>query len=283
MGRDDAIRWIFGIPIALVLVACNGNEPTRTGVIELLTYNVAGLPQGMSSSNPETNIPLISPRLNDFDLVLVQEDFWYHEQLIAEVMLEYASEPWSDLPTMGDIGDGLNRFSRWPFGELTRIAWPGCNGALDCASNCLASKGFSLSTHVLDDGVEIDVYNLHMEAGGCPEDAVIREDSISELLTIFEERSRGRPVIVAGDFNLHEEEAVDEAQLRRFIDDGGFEDGCWLVDCGETNIDRVFLRAGGGIELSVRSWEVPQGFVDAEGVDLSDHEPVAVTLEWRER
>ena len=36
----------------------------------MLTYNVAGLPEGISQSHPEANAPIISGLLGDFDVVL---------------------------------------------------------------------------------------------------------------------------------------------------------------------------------------------------------------------
>jgi len=59
-----------------------------TGTFSGLTYNVAGLPQGLSGSNPATNTRLISPLLNTYDLVLNQEDFWYHADL-----MQFAQHP----------------------------------------------------------------------------------------------------------------------------------------------------------------------------------------------
>jgi len=262
---------------------CSEEEPDRSGSFSLLTYNVAGLPQGISGSNPEANMPQISPLLNDYDVVLVQEDFWYHDVLCLEAGHPFQSEPWSDRPDLLDIGDGLNRFSQSSFGETTRMSWPDCNGTTDCASDCMASKGFRFATHELAEGVFVDIYNVHMEAGGCPEDEVIRADSIQLLLDTFPVESPERAIIVAGDWNLHEEDAVDLGQLRRLVDEGGFQDACWALDCGATNIDRVFYRGSSDLELSATSWTIPGEFVDEAGEDLSDHEPVAVVIEWQER
>ena len=43
------------------------------GEFSTLIYNVAGLPEILSGSSPEVNTDLIGPKLNDFDLVLMQE------------------------------------------------------------------------------------------------------------------------------------------------------------------------------------------------------------------
>ena len=251
-----------------------------SGSLRVLTYNVAGLPQGFSSADPETNTPLISPLLNDYDLALVQEDFSYHEELAAEAGHPYQSAPWSEEFGEENIGDGLNRFSDRPFGAVERIPWPGCNGLFDCASDCLATKGFSVARHDLAPGFQVDVYNLHMEAGGCPEDEAIREAGVSLLLETIAARSVGLPLVVAGDFNLHEEDALDRDQLQR-LTDAGLIDACWTLDCGETNIDRVFVRDGDELALEPLAWEVPGAFVISEGAPLSDHEPVAVVLSFK--
>ena len=52
--------------------------PAPPAEFTTLSYNVAGLPQEISKAQPREHIPLISPLLNDFDVVLTQEDFdWW--------------------------------------------------------------------------------------------------------------------------------------------------------------------------------------------------------------
>jgi hypothetical protein len=254
--------------------------PPTSGDLSVLTYNVAGLPQGLSGSNPETNIPIISPLLNPYDLALIQEDFWYYKELRAEAEHPFISEPYTPSPDPFDMGDGLNRFSQWPFDELIRTPWPGCNGELDCSSDCLASKGSSVARHTLADGVEVDVYNLHMEAGGCPQDGVIRAQSIDQLLEMLEERSSDVAVIMAGDFNLHESDPEELALLNKLIDEANLTDACWATECNTPRIDRILVRGTSTLSLEPTGWEIPPAFVTSEGEDLSDHEPVAATLHW---
>lgn len=251
------------------------------GELSFLTYNVAGLPQGISGSNPERNIPQISPLLNDFDLVVVQEDFWYHPELVADVMHSHQSQPWSQMPVLEDIGDGLNRFSESAFELHERIAWYDCHGQVDCASDCLATKGWSFARHTLAPGVEVDVYNLHNEAGSCPEDLTIREQTAMDLVAGIAQRSGDRAVIVAGDFNLHVEDPADTGPLQTILDGAGLSDACDAVDCGDQRIDRIMVRSGPDLQLEVLSWSIPEGFVDARtGEPLSDHLPVAATIRY---
>jgi hypothetical protein len=251
------------------------------GELQVLTYNVAGLPEGISGSHPERNTPQISPLLNPYDLVFVQEDFWYHASLVAALELPYRSEPYRTPAVLEDIGDGLSLFSRFQFTGYQRTPWGGCHGQFDCASDCLATKGFSFARVTLAAGVEIDVYNLHMEAGGCAEDITLRASGAALLARTILERSPDRAVIVAGDFNLHEEDPVDVAVLDQLLANATLADACRVLACTRPKIDRVLYRSGGGVTLTATSWSIPEHFVDAEsGERLSDHQPVAVTLTY---
>src|SRR5262245_13465839 len=97
LPRRSGGRWIALAAVgalALTLAACSspdkevssGNVPTTLdiaanpggGTFSVLSYNVAGLPVEISQSRPDLNLPLISPLLNDDDIVLTQEDYdWW--------------------------------------------------------------------------------------------------------------------------------------------------------------------------------------------------------------
>ena len=98
------------------------------------------------------------------------------------------------------VSDGLNQFARFPFDAVVRTPWAGCHNS---AADCLALKGFSVARTTIVPGVVVDVYDLHMEAGGDPEDDVLRDQGVTQLSTFIQSYSAGRPVIVGGDFNLH--------------------------------------------------------------------------------
>lgn len=252
-----------------------GGAP-QSGTIDLLTYNVAGLPQGISGSDPEFNTPLISPLLNQHALVLVQEDFYYHEELIAEAKHPYISERSGD--GVNDLGDGLNRLSQTPFADHARTAWKECYGQISNGSDCLAKKGFAVAEHELAPGVRVDVYNLHMDAGRDPEDMAERAAQVEQLVAAIEARSAGEAIIVAGDTNM---KAEDEAILQDLLAGAGLTDACRALACGEeARIDRVFYRSSAAVELHAESWALDLSFVDGEGDDLSDHQAVAVVLGW---
>jgi len=159
---------------------------------------------------PIEYMPQISPLLNLYDLALVQEDFAYHDLLVVDAGHPYQSDPhpMAD-PQAFAYGDGLNEFSQFAFGPLDRVTWAECNGQLDSGSDCLTIKGFFAATHTLAEGIEVDVYDLHMDAGGSAEDVAARDAQVAQLVAHIEARAGDRPVIVDPDGNdLSDHEAV---------------------------------------------------------------------------
>ncbi len=255
----------------------DSSVPAVTGMMRVLSYNVAGLPDALSGSNPLVNTPLISPRLNEFDLVLVQEDFAYHAELSADAEHPHQSRPGGG----GAFGDGLNRFSQSAFEAFERTGWTECNGTTSNGSDCLTGKGFSVGLHELGPGVEVDVYNLHMDAGGSQEDIAARQAQVQQILGTISRRSGSRAVIVAGDTNMDEE---DEADFVTLLEGAGLTDACRELACGdEFRIDRIMFRNSDSVELMPTSWLVDLSFADDAGEQLSDHEAVVVEFDWASR
>jgi hypothetical protein len=292
------------VGIALTATAGSAQPADRTGTISALTYNVAGLPEPFSGSEPAINTVLISPLLNDYELVLVQEDWvdpvppvppfdFHHDDLISQVTHPYLSTPAT--PPIGTdparpsalVADGLNRLSRFPFGEVTRVRWTNCFGGADTsdggAGDCLSLKGFSVARTTFADGVDIDVYNLHGEAGGTPLDEQYRAEDYELLADFMADYSAGRPVIVGGDFNLHTDEEPDHTVYETFLGATGLTDTCEVVDCGDDadQIDKFAFRSGGEIALTALTHSFErETFQRDDGEPLSDHDALAVTFEW---
>jgi hypothetical protein len=296
------LPWtLVALGAALLLIAScsdDGDDPSdaqaddpattagATGTFTSLTYNVAGLPQGINPDQfPERNTPLISPLLNDYDVVVVQEDFGsYTDLLRADADHEFMSEPHPGPGTLNPIarteaavGDGLNVMSRLPIGDLDRVPWTRCGAE---SADCLALKGFAATTLTLADGVSVDLYTLHMEAGGG--DTAIRGEDLDQLAAYLEEHTTGA-VLIGGDWNLNYDEAPDGEQLRGFMEETGLQDACDVVDCGADDdvIDRFLFRSGDDVTLEPTSHRFERDtFVDPEGAPLSDHDPLAVDWSW---
>lgn len=183
LSDRNRLRWAQPIimtglllGLGLWLTACGsdgGSQPATgedhaapeqnaaTGRIRALSYNVAGLLEATSGEEASRNAPLISPLLNDYDLVLLQEDWedplqqmtaplspdalpvvlGYHHLIVAQAEHPFRSQPARHPlglelrrgldgilgPTL--LSDGLNRLSSSAFGELQRIMWRRCYGS----------------------------------------------------------------------------------------------------------------------------------------------------------
>jgi hypothetical protein len=276
-----------------------------TGQFTALTYNVAGLPVGVSGSEPDINTPLISPLLNDYDLVLVQESWtnpdppiegseFFNEILVSQVTHPYLSVP-APPPLGGDprrpeaqVADGLNRMSRFPFGAVIREMWTTCHGGGPDqevgTADCLSQKGFSVARTTFAPGIEIDVYNLHAQAGGRNPDATaVRRQNYDQLAEFILTHSDGQAIITGGDFNLRRTRPDDDEILDWFLERTGLVDVCEVVDCGmdDDEIDRFLFRSGGGITLEPLTHRFErEKFQRDDGERLSDHDPLAVTFRW---
>ena len=278
MSARPTSTLIFTAALVLSL-ACSddSDEGPSEGELHLLTYNVAGLPQGNSGSNPEKYIPLISPMLNAFDLVLVQEDFYYHKELSKDVTLPHKSVH-QDKGKVTVFGDGLNRFSRFPWSDFKRVPYTKCEGA-----DCGATKGTSVALTKLAQGVEVDIYNTHLEAGSGPKDNEARENGVDILLATIKARSTGRAIIVAGDFNLKYKDGGHDVKMLNRLTGAGLKQVCVTLKCTDDRVDRIFYRDSASLTWIPRARTIEKSFVDSAGKDLSDHEALSARLGWKKK
>jgi endonuclease/exonuclease/phosphatase family metal-dependent hydrolase len=271
-----AISGIFASACGHRQASAAEAPPTR-GSFRLITYNVAGLPELLSASNPAENMSLIGERLNDYDVALVQEDFFYHRDLEAHARHEHQSRE-DTLSLRFGFGDGLGSFSRYRFAPFERHTWRACNGRLSRCSDCLTDKGFTWAMYRIAPNVSVHVYNIHMDAGTHEDDENARHQQIDQLLAFMQSRSRGQAVIVAGDTNLG---VRSERNVKRLLAGGGLTDACRAQQCAEPGLlDRVMYRSSASLTLSTSNYKVERAFVDSQGEPLSDHDPVAVTVHW---
>ena len=226
--RTPRARWSTGALVALavacgsLVVGCSSGDskvatatvPTtidiadnpQGGTFRLLTYNVAGLPVEISKGRPDVDLPQIGPLLNDYDVVLTQEDYdwWkpgglastvdfvnYHGRLRAAATHDYQSpqHPGPDAvhanrPDL-ELGDGLGTLSNLPASDDQRVPWTGCFGGFDQndggKADCLAMKGFQITTVTLPNGEDVLVYNLNAEAGTNPRDQQLQAADFEQL------------------------------------------------------------------------------------------------------
>jgi endonuclease/exonuclease/phosphatase family metal-dependent hydrolase len=183
--------------------------------------------------------------------------------------------------------------SVFPLTPVYRETWERCFGQLDKGADCLTDKGFALVQVELSPGLSFDLYDVHTDAGLDPGSSEARADNFRQLARTIAERSAGRAVIVAGDFN--ERYSTNGETLATFLAETGLKD-VWvelenegqipnapctrvLNDLRCERIDKVLYRSSRELTLMPLSDSVEtQKFRDPQGKPLSDHEPVAVVF-----
>ena len=126
----------------------------------------------------------------------MQEDFNYHAALYAADTHPYRT------PTSGGagIGSGLNTVADFTYDgdDFERVRWNSCQ--FD-SGDCLTPKGFTFMRTRLAEGVYVDLYNLHTNAGTNPGDLTSRADNLSQISAFIATHSAGNAVLVMGDTN----------------------------------------------------------------------------------
>ncbi|MGF7140195.1 jacalin-like lectin [Roseimarinus sediminis] len=266
------------------------------GDFTVLTYNIAGLPELISSGNPAVNTPKISVLVNDYDIVQVQEDFNYHAALYADDYHPYRTATSGGVP----FGDGLNTLSNFPFSDdIERIAWDDCSNT---DGNCLTPKGFTLNRIRLEEGVYLDVYNFHTGAGDVEAALDARRKNIIQIVNYINANSAGNAVLLTGDSNCRYTRLGDNIRLvasetgatdvwLQMIKDGiaptqGDDalvcEGSTIITDYECEIvDKIFYRSNNFITLTPLEFTYEDStFRDENGDMLSDHRPVFTHFQY---
>lgn len=291
MSSISRVTVAAAVLLSVGLATPAAAAPPSTGTFSVLTYNVAGLPEGLSSGNPEENTPVIGQRVAAYDVVHVQEDFNYHAALYAADAHPYRT------PTSGGagFGDGLNTLSDYPYSDFTRDDWNACNG-----TDCLTPKGFTWSRVRLAEGVYVDFYNLHPNAGTTDADLSARRANISELSAFIAANSGGNAVVVMGDTNTRYTRTGDN--IRDLLSANGLTDawvqsvrggtppaaGSAALVCDDANVtntcevvDKILYRGNRYITLSLDWYNNENAaFRTADDEMLSDHYPIAAGFRW---
>ena len=272
-------------------------ETEEDNTFAVLSLNVAGLPAIISSSDPAENTVQMSPLLNNYDIVSVQEDFAYHDDLISEVTeLPYQTEHSGNVP----LGDGMNIFSRYPIYLETRYEWEERHGFITDGADQLTPKGILFTSIEIADGYFVDVYDIHTDADCDEESLAARRANMIQLAELIEERSVGHAVIVIGDTNSRYTRAEDNfetAVLERCgLTDPWVDLVCGSVapadgdalfnydnpnSAGHEVVDKIWYRSGKNVELEAISYDLlATEFTDADGNQLSDHYPITATFAY---
>lgn len=290
MSRLRHLSTMLAAATAVLATAPAGHA--ASGSFSALSYNVAGLPEPLSSGSPARNTRTIGERTTAFDVVNVQEDFNYHAALYATARHPYRT------PTSGGVpfGSGLNTMSRLPIGKPRRTTWRRC-----FLEDCLTPKGFTQLRLTLAPGVEIDLYNAHMNAQTSVGALRARRSNVDQLAEAIRTRSAGRAVLVMADTNTRYTRSADNirhltserlgltdawVQTQRSGEppaQGSPALSCELAETRQNceTVDKILFRSGGGVNLTLEAFaRESTAFFDAAGRPLSDHAPVSARFSW---
>lgn len=176
------------------------------------------------------------------------------------------------------------------------MKWAQCSDA--SGADCLTPKGFTFMRVAVDDGVFLDVYNLHADAGTEEDDLAARRANLEQVTAHIAAWSEGNAVLVYGDTNCRYTREGDD--VRGFVEASGLTDP-WveLIHGGEvpaeeslcenpstTNeceiVDKMFYRGGSIVELSATEFNYEsEKFLQEDGNILSDHNPIYASLDWK--
>ncbi|KAF7714413.1 Uncharacterized protein PECH_001353 [Penicillium ucsense] len=292
------------LALAAIFTA-SAHAAATSGKFTALSFNVAGLPeilQGNEVNGSKTeNSGLIGTYFAKYgyDLIHLQEDFNYHAYIYATDNHQYRT------PTSGGaaIGSGLNSLSNYSWLNFLRTKWNTCSNA--SGSDCLTPKGFTFMRWNPSEGVYIDVYNLHADAGTEPDDEKARNSNLQQVADYIDTWSVGNAVLVMGDTNSRYTRQ-DDTGIRVFKSQNNLQDA-WIVNAKggvyptagadallcvnpsttETceTVDKVLYRGSSLVSLSSTSFlYAGEQFLNTNpeylGQIISDHNPVLVDFSW---
>jgi endonuclease/exonuclease/phosphatase family metal-dependent hydrolase len=274
----------LGSALCALAPAARAGEPER-GAIELavLTYNTHGLPAWLAGDGPAERFPKLLARAARYDLVLVQEDFAFHDLVRRHrrhPVLLRGNGAWLPWPFLQ--GAGLTLLSHLPWLHRHARPYGVCHGWLAAASDCIGNKGFLMARLALANGAVLDVWTTHLDAGDAEGDDDARAAQLGLLADEIETRSPDRALLVGGDLNLHWGVAHDRRRLEGFAQRLGLAEAARpSPDSGWRQIDYLLVRSGVGAAIEVLGGGVDAAFVDDDGNALSDHPAVFTRLRVR--
>lgn len=286
--------------VMLLSFAVTAGAVSEQKTLNMLCYNVAGLPgikgiMGVQDADVPENQKNIGKTLNglDYDVIAVQEDFGYHKNLAAGL----TSFPYVTVHTGGiPGGDGLNVFSKTPVYNEQRTSWEQSYGVVKNGADELTPKGILYTVLDIGDGIYIDLYVLHADAGKDEGSTKARNDNFRQLKELINANDNDRPIIVTGDFNTSSHLEQGKAFTNYMIGGAGFKDA-WTelyndgnyhdyskpeALYGETyrgvwdSIEKFLYKDGGGVHIEVDEFE----YIDFrnETSSLSDHKAASAVF-----
>lgn len=308
----------------------------QTGTFKTAALNVDGMPKEIRivgiipiTLNPDAKeaagATAIGQKLHTmgYDVVGLSEDFNFHDQIYNEVKdhgyvsmthrgkIETSAEAYGRIiiqrsPVFDMDGLGLlyNSATVTASNEAW-TAWTAHNGYTDNGADGLIDKGFRYYTITLKDGVEVDLYILHMDAETDPEDNAARATQIDQLVSTIKATDNKRPIIVMGDTNCRytrdplKTNFIDalNADSRFLCKDPWIEheyngvypplgsNALMVNDLGYQKgevVDKVFYinNIDAPYHIEAKNYLQDISFVNEAGEPLADHWPIVIEWEY---
>ena len=334
---NGKIRKILTFALALAMIfglAPQGASAAQTtGTFTVAAMNVDGLPQkilGIYSLNPDgpgsDGTTAISQKIatTGWDLLAVSENFNYHDELKSALTEYNCGTHRGGITGLTNKTDGLNLFwkksvtvsgeswVKWDHEYSSGILGTG-NGA-----DSMIYKGYRYYQATFAEGVNVDVYILHMDAASDAEDIDAREKQLTQLVNAIKASNNGNPIIIMGDtnsrytrervqsilidgINADERFTIQDAWVEKIWDgvypgykddplvaedkfsDSDRENGYtpWPYPQAEV-VDKIFYinNTDSDVTLEALSFSFDMSFVNASGSPLADHWPVVAEFRY---
>ncbi|MDE6340375.1 MAG: hypothetical protein K2K97_11405, partial [Muribaculaceae bacterium] len=272
---------------------------------------------------------------NLWDIIALSEDFNYHSYIMNGVSTYYNAGKWRGLVDQSNLNgsllnypsitvtnnkglymktDGLGFLTRKKYkvtpgadqeGEGTNwVRWDGYYGVTDHEADGLIAKGFRFYQVTLAEGLVVDVYITHMEAGSAPGDNAERAKQLTQFAKYIREHKGTNPIIVLGDTNCRYTrdpiydnfilEIEKDTQLHvkdpwvEMMREGEYPEpnspSIMVSQYGEQRgevVDKIFYINNDNSKstLTCKGYLHDDSFTYADGSQIADHYPVVGTFE----
>ncbi len=290
-GQDSGERFtvatlnVDGLPQKILMVKVNADGPGNAGTARIGKYLMK----------------------KGYDMVMLQEDFNYHDVLSVILEDDYKMDEWSgDVEVVGHTIDYLHlqnhRFECdglmgcWK-NDLTvtsagRTPWQQNFGKFSHALDEMVTKGFRRYDVTLKSGDRIVVYNMHMDASDNKDvaeqkDEKDREARMAQWTQLKEDVLKNldsRPIIIVGDMNsLYSRDDVKSVFIDAINDSGrGTVSDVWveMKKQGDETVDKIlYINPVMGTKIQPVAFSLDKEGYQNEGKPLGDHYPVAATFQ----
>ena len=342
--RVNHMKKLIGILSAVLLLSQITASAQVAVQFKVATLNVDGLPQKILfiQTNPDgpgaDGSSRIGKYLNQkgYDIVCLQEDFNFHGIIEPWLEDDYQLDTWSG-PVGTDVpGKSIDymhlqnlRFDCDGLGTIwknnitltnsERVSWDASFGKFSHANDEMVTKGFRRYELTMPFGIDIILYNMHMDAGDDPDemagnDTKDREARQSQWLQLKEDvlaHLNDRPILIMGDLNSYYCRDLIQRNFINGISDTGIgtasdvyvelmKDGIYpeaidgivyrdeedkLYD-GQGNtlepeeLDKIiYINPSEGTQIKPVAYQVDKEGYTYNGKPLGDHYPVIATFE----